>query len=119
MACSSSVGARRRRAVDGCADPPRRRGAERTPQAIRCSGSMAFLVGGPIGAALVRWRPGPWDLRPWSARGDRRIVEGTKPTTRGGPMRALVVYESMYGNTHTIAEAVADGLRSAPEVDHV
>ena len=26
-------------------------------------------------------------------------------------MRALVVYESMYGNTHLIAEAIADGLR--------
>lgn len=32
-------------------------------------------------------------------------------------MRAIVVYESMYGNTHTIAEAVADGLRrSIPDV---
>ena len=32
-------------------------------------------------------------------------------------MRAIVVYESMYGNTHTIAEAVADGLRrSTPDV---
>jgi flavodoxin len=28
-------------------------------------------------------------------------------------MRALVVYESMYGNTHGIAEAIARGLRSA------
>jgi menaquinone-dependent protoporphyrinogen IX oxidase len=28
-------------------------------------------------------------------------------------MRALVVYESMYGNTHRIAEAIARGLRSA------
>jgi hypothetical protein len=27
-------------------------------------------------------------------------------------MRALVVYESMYGNTHLIAEAIARGLRS-------
>ena len=31
-------------------------------------------------------------------------------------MRALVVYESMYGNTHLIAEAIARGLRSAGEV---
>ena len=30
-------------------------------------------------------------------------------------MRALVVYESMYGNTHDIAEAVAAGLRTAGE----
>jgi hypothetical protein len=28
-------------------------------------------------------------------------------------MRALVVYESMYGNTHLVADAIADGLREA------
>jgi len=27
-------------------------------------------------------------------------------------MRAVVIYESMYGNTHLVAEAIADGLRS-------
>ena len=26
-------------------------------------------------------------------------------------MRAVVIYESMYGNTHLVAEAIADGLR--------
>jgi hypothetical protein len=31
-------------------------------------------------------------------------------------MRAVVVYESMYGNTHVIAEAIADGLRAATDV---
>jgi Flavodoxin len=31
-------------------------------------------------------------------------------------MRALVVYESMYGNTHEIARNIADGLRSNYEV---
>jgi menaquinone-dependent protoporphyrinogen IX oxidase len=31
-------------------------------------------------------------------------------------MRALVVYESMYGNTHAIASNIADGLRGAYEV---
>jgi menaquinone-dependent protoporphyrinogen IX oxidase len=31
-------------------------------------------------------------------------------------MRALVVYESMYGNTHGIAGNIADGLRSNYEV---
>ena len=31
-------------------------------------------------------------------------------------MRALVVYESMYGNTHVIAGNIADGLRSTHEV---
>jgi Flavodoxin len=31
-------------------------------------------------------------------------------------MRALVVYESMYGNTHAIASNIADGLRATHEV---
>lgn len=31
-------------------------------------------------------------------------------------MRAVVVYESMFGNTHVIADHVADGLRSGAEV---
>lgn len=31
-------------------------------------------------------------------------------------MRAVVVYESMYGNTHTIANSIADGLRATHEV---
>jgi len=31
-------------------------------------------------------------------------------------MRALVVYESMYGNTHVIASSIADGLRADFEV---
>jgi len=34
-------------------------------------------------------------------------------------MRALVVYESMFGNTKTIAKAVADGLSSRMSVDLV
>ncbi len=31
-------------------------------------------------------------------------------------MRALVVYESMYGNTHTIADGIAEGLQPSGEV---
>jgi len=31
-------------------------------------------------------------------------------------MRALVVYESMYGNTHLIADAIGDGLRTSGDV---
>jgi hypothetical protein len=31
-------------------------------------------------------------------------------------MRAVIVYESMYGNTHDIAEAIAAGLRAQAEV---
>jgi len=34
-------------------------------------------------------------------------------------MRALVVYESMFGNTQTIAGAIADGLRATLDVDLV
>ena len=34
-------------------------------------------------------------------------------------MRALIVYESMYGNTHAVAEQIAEGLRSHFEVDVV
>ena len=32
-------------------------------------------------------------------------------------MRAIVVYESMYGNTHQVAEAIGDGLRETSEVE--
>ena len=31
-------------------------------------------------------------------------------------MKAVVIYESMYGNTHQIANAIADGLRTSAEV---
>jgi hypothetical protein len=31
-------------------------------------------------------------------------------------MRALVIYESMYGNTHAVADAIAEGLGSEVEV---
>ncbi|HET9600650.1 MAG TPA: flavodoxin domain-containing protein [Acidimicrobiales bacterium] len=34
-------------------------------------------------------------------------------------MRAVVVYESMYGNTHAVATHIAEGLRSRFEVDVV
>jgi hypothetical protein len=34
-------------------------------------------------------------------------------------MRALVVYESMYGNTHTVALRIAEGLASAADVQVV
>ncbi|MBS2548593.1 flavodoxin family protein [Catenulispora sp. NL8] len=30
-------------------------------------------------------------------------------------MRALIIYESVFGNTHTVAEAIAEGLRTAGE----
>ena len=31
-------------------------------------------------------------------------------------MRALVIYESMYGNTRSITEAIADGMREPEDV---
>lgn len=34
-------------------------------------------------------------------------------------MRAVVVYESMYGNTHLVADAIGDGLRAAFDVSVV
>ncbi len=34
-------------------------------------------------------------------------------------MLTLIVYESMYGNTHLVADAIADGMRSAGEVEVV
>jgi hypothetical protein len=34
----------------------------------------------------------------------------------GGPMRAVIVYESMFGNTHVIADAVGRGLEPRLEV---
>ena len=34
-------------------------------------------------------------------------------------MRALIVYESMYGNTHVVADHIAEGLRSQFEVEVV
>ena len=34
-------------------------------------------------------------------------------------MRAVVVYESMYGNTHGIAEAIGAGLKTAFDVSVV
>jgi hypothetical protein len=37
----------------------------------------------------------------------------------GGDMRAVVVYESMYGNTHLVADAIATGLATACQVDVV
>jgi flavodoxin len=41
------------------------------------------------------------------------------PKKQRGVMRALVIYGSMYGNTHHIAEAIADGLNLLDDVQVV
>lgn len=48
--------------------------------------------------------------RPWPRKGDAKDA---------AVMSALVVYESMFGNTETVARAIADGLASRMEVDLV
>src|SRR5205085_1582385 len=60
-----------------------------------------------------------WVVRPCPPTARRPSLESR--TTRRGVcvMRAVVVYESMFGNTRTIAEAVADGLSGYLPVDVV
>ena len=54
------------------------------------------------------------------ARGERqyapRCTASARPTRAhggDGPMKTLVIYESMYGNTRQIAEAIADTIEDA------
>src|SRR4051794_6464260 len=49
-------------------------------------------------------------------RPHRGIEWSTGRRRRSLVMHAVVVYESMYGNTHTIAEAIGEGLRVMGEV---
>src|SRR5690606_4593365 len=51
--------------------------------------------------------------------GRRRVTfvpRGGARTGHGGDMRALVVYESMFGNTRQVAMAVADGMADGADV---
>src|SRR6516162_7545370 len=41
---------------------------------------------------------------------------GWKRTSGGAQMRAVIIYESMYGNTHAIADAIAQGLEPGNQV---
>jgi flavorubredoxin len=50
------------------------------------------------------------DVYPCKASSTQTIAK--EPT-----VKAVVVYESLFGNTHEVAEAVAEGLRDAAEVD--
>ena len=54
------------------------------------------------------------DLRPWSCASACAMVGGERE--KGVVMRAVVAYESMYGNTRRVADAIADGLRSTCSV---
>ena len=55
---------------------------------------------------------------PFDPGGDRLGARPSKYAmqARRNQMRALVVYESMYGNTHDVARHIADGLRPTFEV---
>src|SRR4029453_16745050 len=63
-----------------------------------------------------------WDTRPASGRtiglgdGEHRVVKSVwYLTRRRREMKFVVVYESMFGNTETIAQAIAAGLGEAGE----
>jgi hypothetical protein len=56
------------------------------------------------------------DLRPWAQASIQRTLNADAATRRQ-QMRSLVIYESSYGNTHRIAEALAEGLRKFGDVD--
>jgi Flavodoxin len=58
---------------------------------------------------------GPTHTR--SARGTIDI--DSKWSKRVRPMRAVIIYESMYGNTHLVADAIGTGLRPAFDVSVV
>jgi hypothetical protein len=55
------------------------------------------------------------DRRPWLARGGLAALKMTDLRDVIN-MRALVVYESMYGNTRLVASNIANGLRETHEV---
>lgn len=40
----------------------------------------------------------------------RLFCPGIRSVQKGEVMKALVIYESMYGNTHAVADAIAEGL---------
>src|SRR6186997_3449161 len=52
----------------------------------------------------------------WSPDASSRKPRSTDLYEREAVMKAVVVYESMYGNTHQIASAIGEGLRSVAEV---
>src|SRR5215471_9055440 len=68
-----------------------------------------------------RWSPdqscGQGDFRPCQPRLLVHMVEAGEDHRREGfPMRAVVVYESMFGNTHRVADAIGAGLTAIFDV---
>src|SRR5262245_59784672 len=91
------------RATAGCSSPPSTAGCRRAPSSTAsraCSGNMTSRGCGPIPC------PRPPEPAPGTASDRRSEVV----------MRAVVVYESMNGNTHLVADAIADGLQSVDDV---
>ena len=76
----------------------------------RCQTRSLQLCSPSCTPTSTETRPRPTgDLRLWSARRALGILWSYKQRRRC-VMRALVIYESMYGNTHQIAEAIAEGM---------
>jgi flavodoxin-like protein len=61
---------------------------------------------------------GPVTFDPAGARAGRSTME-VKQTRGVTVMRAVIIYESMYGNTHLVADAIGAGLGSAFDVSVV
>jgi hypothetical protein len=51
------------------------------------------------------------DIGPYLAVGHRRVLAEDNGEASEAVMRVVIVYESMYGNTHAVANCVAEGLR--------
>lgn len=79
------------------------------------------MVPGPPSEGKGRRSPRGQDGIPYRTGGPGTTLEAVRKQIEreGSPMRALVIYESMFGNTRTIAEAIGEGLGDQLEVDVV
>lgn len=84
---------------------------------------LAIAPHDPLDRASVRDRAA---RRPLSHRSSEIPVEDTQPPrastaepSKGGQIKALVVYESIWGNTEEVARAIAAGLRDSMAVEIV
>lgn len=82
------------------------------------------VVDGTFEVVSDRGRPwfgdtsGSRDLRPWSMRGNCDRLIG-KAKRRRCPMKITIVYESMFGSTRAIAEAIGEGCGQWADVEVV